>query len=92
MLRCLLGLPGFCQALLDGSGQLVLALYVHERVVRCHIYVGMASNFRSFNCAPAHLLTPRNVRAPEGMRAESFKVTVLRLRGLVKNFSHAGIP
>jgi hypothetical protein len=69
---CLLRRDG--QLLLDAAGEFVLPFSSNESVFAGHFQIAVAGNPRRFDGAAADRLPPRNVRASERVRSETFKI------------------
>ena len=69
---------------LNPPGEVFLAFQVDDRVFLGHPDVGVTGDLACLDTRPAHLLPPRDVRAPKRMRPESGEVATLGSCGLVQ--------
>ena len=65
------------QSLLDEPCEFFLAGELDLRVFLSHPDRAVAGDFRALNARPTHLLPPRDVRASEGVRTQTWEIAAL---------------
>ena len=77
---------------LNAPCQRILQLCRHKGVFASHFQIAMTGYLRCFDCTPAHLLSPCDVRAAERVRPQPCEVAALRLRSLMQRVPYTRAP